>query len=214
MSAKGFERAGRNPVKIVCVTCGTSVWKRLSEANSKFCSRACAQKFNGPPWKPGAGPKARAAELAATATTRFWERIVKAGPDKCWEWTGDRDKFGYGHVSWVGKPMLAHRVALSLTDGQWANSLSVCHSCDNPSCCNPAHLWRGTQRDNSLDMVRKGRIGPRQRGEDKPNTRLTEAMVIAIRNSSLPGSKLAAMYGIGKTTVLTIKRRETWRHVP
>lgn len=82
----------------------------------------------------------------------FWER-TQAMASGCIEWTGPRDKGGYGRMS-EGK--LAHREAFALAKGDPSGML-VCHSCDNPSCVNPDHLWLGTGKDNQSDCVRKGR---------------------------------------------------------
>jgi hypothetical protein len=82
-------------------------------------------------------------------------RVVDSG---CWEWTGYLKK-GYG---WTGAG-LAHRKAYALAFGAIPAGMLVCHRCDNPRCCNPAHLWLGTNGDNIRDMARKGRA----RGQDK-----------------------------------------------
>lgn len=72
-------------------------------------------------------------------------------------WTGTKSKAGYGVVSWLGRPRYTHRVALSLAVGEPSTRLNALHSCDNPPCCNPAHLRWGTQRDNAMDCVARGR---------------------------------------------------------
>jgi hypothetical protein len=88
---------------------------------------------------------------------RFWAKVEKRGPRECWPWTGARaSKDGRGRFSVNGRNRLAPRVAWALTNGCDPVGC-VCHSCDNPSCVNPAHLWVGTVRDNNLDMFAKGR---------------------------------------------------------
>jgi hypothetical protein len=83
----------------------------------------------------------------------FWNRVEKL-PSGCWEWTGPRDKKGYGRGS---NGQLAHRIAYSLAKADPAGKV-VCHACDNPPCVNPDHLWLGSVVDNARDAVRKGRF--------------------------------------------------------
>ena len=87
---------------------------------------------------------------------RFWRRVSKG--DECWLWTAYKSG-GYG-VLCCGRRGLnrrAHRVAWEITNGPIPEGLYVCHSCDNPSCVRPAHLFLGTQSHNMSDMWRKER---------------------------------------------------------
>ena len=86
----------------------------------------------------------------------FFARVDKRGPDECWPWTGAINRQGYGKVSSHGRWLRAPRVAWYLAHGEQPPAF-VCHSCDNPLCCNPAHLWIGTSLDNNRDAVAKGR---------------------------------------------------------
>lgn len=74
----------------------------------------------------------------------------------CWEWTGSVRKDGYGRFRINGKTFLAHRVAYYIHNGHWPVT-NVCHSCDNPSCVNPEHLFPGSQKDNMQDCLIKNR---------------------------------------------------------
>jgi hypothetical protein len=116
-------------------------------------------------------------------------------------------------VQYCGKKLMAHKVALSLVDGDWDNPLPVLHSCDNPPCCNPAHLWRGSHTDNNADMRSKGRAAS-VAGERNHFAKLTDDAVTAIRNSNEPQWILAERYDVGRALVSLIKSRKIWKHLP
>jgi hypothetical protein len=81
---------------------------------------------------------------------RFWEKVDMQGPDDCWEWTASTDRDGYGKFK-AGKMYQAHRIAYYLATNEDPGDLCVRHTCDNPPCCNPAHLRLGTNDDNAHD---------------------------------------------------------------
>lgn len=91
---------------------------------------------------------------------RFWAKVDRRGPEECWPWIGTIDVYGYGALSRDGRVVKAHRMALELHSGVIPDNHSVCHRCDNPPCCNPAHLFAASQAENLLDMYRKGRARP------------------------------------------------------
>jgi hypothetical protein len=100
-------------------------------------------------------------ELAAF----FWQNVdSSAGIDKCWPWKGRTTK-KYGRIDFKGAAWPASRLAYIIANGRivGGNKMYVCHSCDNPPCVNPAHLWLGTAKDNVRDMVAKGRHVPGMR---------------------------------------------------
>jgi predicted sulfurtransferase len=116
---------------------------------------------------------------------------------------------GYGRF-WTGtRYVLAHRMAASAADLD--PKVKVCHRCDNPICCNPAHLFLGTQADNLSDMWRKARG---QHGSQHYAAKLTEEQVAAIRAkccAGVPQRQVAAEFGVGQQTVSQINRGRTWR---
>lgn len=94
--------------------------------------------------------------MRKTIEERFWEKVQILGPDDCWEWTASLTTKGYGQLCKDGKTQRAHRVAYALFVKD-PGELQVLHTCDNPPCCNPRHLFIGTTQDNTADMRTKGR---------------------------------------------------------
>lgn len=98
---------------------------------------------------------------------RFWPKVRIAGQNECWEWLASRNWKGYGRIGYRALACgytAAHRAAWELTRGPIPEGAWVLHRCDNPPCCNPAHLFLGTGKDNSDDMFRKGRGRPGRTG--------------------------------------------------
>ena len=145
---------------------------------------------------------------------RFWSHVDKSsGPDNCWPWVAFRDKRGYGTTGWRGRRGLkAHRVAYEIHHGPIEKGLLVIHSCDNPSCCNLAHLRLGTHRDNTRDKVARGR---QARGSSNGWAKLHEADIVRIRNLVSSGanqSAVARTFKVAPQTISQIIRGVTWSH--
>ncbi len=130
----------------------------------------------------------------------------------CWEWTRGRSKAGYGQFGHEGEVCYAHIFSYRRHKGEIPKGSEVCHTCDNPPCINPDHLFLGSHKENFEDASRKGRIA-RQVGELSGMAKLTEEQVLAIRKDPRPHRVIAKDYGISNRNVSGIKRRETWKHL-
>lgn len=109
----------------------------------------------------------------------------------------------------------AHRAAWTEANGPIPFGLHICHKCDVPLCVNVRHLFIGTNADNVADMVAKGRgRQPILKGEEHGNAKLTESDVLAIRCSTRLQREEAAIYGVDKSLIGRVRRREIWKNVP
>lgn len=139
--------------------------------------------------------------------------IDKSNADGCWLWTGYIRPGGYGEAYFGQKPnrvrLLAHRAVYEAFVGDPAGKV-VCHRCDNPGCVRVDHLFLGTIADNTRDRDQKGR---QARGERNGPAKLTESQVRAIRADARGVRKLSKAYGVAQTTIGSIKKRKTWKHV-
>lgn len=151
---------------------------------------------------------------------RFWSNVTLPPLHKrhldCWPWAGPNNR-GYGSYTFkVGgksKTMLAHRIAFELSHGFLDEGEVVRHFvCDNPLCCSPFHLRKGSQSDNICDMFKKGREGHGKR------ERLTKQEVVSIREMWASGKftheSLAPLFNLTRTTILKVVNRLTWKEIP
>jgi hypothetical protein len=171
---------------------------------------------------------------------RFWAHVDRSGgPDACWPYSGGSTPGGYGIFSLGSRSAGArgaHRVAYELTSGPIPEGRLVCHRCDNPPCCNPAHLFVGTYADNNRDAIAKGRAHghyapacdlryqrgdahySRQRperlarGQRHGMAKLSSAEVGEIRAAYRRGMgvRLARRYGVTPSHICRIVRGEVW----
>lgn len=133
----------------------------------------------------------------------------------CTLWSGYTQASGYGAISWKGRMIYAHRAAWTEANGPIPSGMQVCHRCDVPLCVNVDHLFLGTNADNVADMVGKGRNKrPHLKGEEHGNAKLTGEAVQAIRSSTGLQREVAAVYGVDKSLIGKVRRREVWRDVP
>jgi hypothetical protein len=159
----------------------------------------------------------------APAELRFWRDIDKSGPchtqlGRCWIW-----KLGplsrncpYGQISVKHRNVRVHKFSWVLHHGEVPAGLSILHKCDTPLCVNPDHLFLGTQKDNQQDMVAKGR---ENRGEGRPQSKLTEEQVMEIRRLYVKGDNeygtygLARKYGVHQGTIWGIVAGRRWGYL-
>jgi HNH endonuclease len=172
------------------------------------------------------------AHKLSTDTERFWLKVDKTSRG-CWLWTGSVNSHGYGQLG-IGsraqgtfKMQGAHRFALELKLGRpIAPGMCALHTCDNPACVRPAHLWEGTTQDNTADREAKGRgakingavLHPERlsRGSQRYNAAFTERDIRVIRRRVAAGERpidLASEYGVCNTTIHKIVHRQSWQHV-
>jgi hypothetical protein len=130
----------------------------------------------------------------------------------CWIWQAGFDKDGYGMVRMTGRRRLrAHRASYAEFVGPVASGVMVCHTCDEPACINPGHLFLGTAQDNKADSMSKAR---HVKGEGVYwKAKLRERDVIAIRADNRRAIVIASEYGIDRNSVHHIKARKTWKHI-
>jgi hypothetical protein len=144
---------------------------------------------------------------------RFWSHVAIGSDDECWPWLAYRNWDGYGRFRIGEGNVLAHRHAFELTRSAVPDGLRVLHDCDNPCCCNPAHLHLGTIAENNAERNARGREA---RGERNGRARLTEADVRAIRARLAHGhshTSVADAFGVHSKTIYQLAYGLTWRHV-
>lgn len=195
-----------------CLQCGTRFRVTPSKADRKYCSQACyAEAQRG---EEGMTP---------LNVARFWSRVdTSGGLDSCWPYDGMTDQHGYRYFSICQKKHRAHRIAAELFYGPCPDDRRVCHHCDNPSCCNPRHLYYGTAADNTRDMIERGRakffdlrtLG----GEHHPNAILTEQVVLDLRKrwarEPFIVAEEARRMGVRPQTLWAVIKQVNWRHLP
>jgi len=152
---------------------------------------------------------------------RFWTKVNKQSEQGCWEWTGYCLSSGYGWFAVKsGLSRGAHRVSAFMSGllESLDSELHVLHKCDNPKCVNPNHLFTGTNTDNVVDRVSKGRNGwTAQPGESNGMAKLVKSQVLFIRGLYDSGlfsqSQLGQAFGVGQPTIHKIVHGQRWRAV-
>jgi hypothetical protein len=144
-------------------------------------------------------------------TLEFLMEHVRADGE-CLVWTGATTSAGYGTVRFNRTQWRAHRAVYTIVHGPIPSGLLVCHTCDNPPCVAPEHLFLGTNADNMRDKIVKGRLRV-ARGEDSGGAVLTEEQVRRIRDDHRPSPVVARDYGVTAGAIRGIWAYRTWKHV-
>lgn len=149
-----------------------------------------------------------------TLEDAFWRRVLTRDIDQCWEFVGASSD-GYGRISFQGRLYSAHRVSWQLHNGtDIPEGMVICHTCDNPPCVNPRHLFLGTPADNVRDAISKGRISF---GEKHPMAKLSADDVKEIRrlfSNGMSQVEIAKIYGKTQGAISNIIRRKIWKNMP
>lgn len=147
---------------------------------------------------------------------RFWEKVALAGQDDCWVWTGAIDKWGYGKFSFFSQgrkcQLVASRFAYTDVKGAIPPGELILHSCDNPTCVNPNHLFAGTHQRNMQEMKARGRAY-KPRGLLNCNARLKPRDVLRIRGLLAKGEKpgvISSRFHVSRDTVSSIQTGRSW----
>jgi hypothetical protein len=179
--------------KTNCVRCSKEYYP--VNANSKYCSVEC----------------------------RFWSKVNRKSDNECWEWLGAKSKKdGYGILRVHNKGVKAHQLVWKICFGEVLKSNTnsyhgtcVLHTCDNPGCCNPKHLYLGTHSDNMKDAVSRDRRRS-YAGINNPASKLNAEQVKSIKqltNLNIPSRAVAKHFCVGQSTVLRIRNNETYLSV-
>lgn len=141
----------------------------------------------------------------------FWRKVDKTGgPDACWPWQGAVTTHGYGCFKFTpgrgGRVLGAHKIAYMLTKGEVPAGLQIRHACDNPVCCNPAHLSIGTRKDNAQDCVKRGR-----RSFAPKKLTLDIAREIRALHGKASSGQIAKRYNIDQSYVFQIWSQQAWK---
>lgn len=144
--------------------------------------------------------------------TKFWNKTNKLLDNECWLFLGSKDKDGYGQF-WDGDKQImtrAHRYSAEIHLGK-QEGMCVCHTCDNPLCVNPKHLFYGTHEDNTKDKLRKNR---QAKGEMQGHSKLTNQQILEIKSRIKENYKtLCQEFNVVPSTIYRIWRNNSWKHI-
>lgn len=145
---------------------------------------------------------------------RFHSKYFKEPNSGCWLWTSDVDEKGYGRFHHNKKRTPAHRYSWVLENGPIQEGSIICHKCDTPACVNPHHLFLGTSRDNTRDMISKGRdFRPNQKGDGHGCAKLSSKDIPSIRLDPRTHKEIAMEYRVSESAICGVKTGRYWRHI-
>lgn len=184
-----------------------------------------------------------ATDISEADRKRLWAGVDIKTKTECWEWKRNKLPSGYGLI-WIKDGIKrAHRVAYAASKGDIPALMFVCHSCDNPRCCNPGHLFLGSSQDNVDDCIRKNRhahgethgsakdMSYLRRGDEhhyrahpelikfgskSANAKLKEDDIRKIRVMSAQGQtqkQISEAFGVTESNIGYILMGKTWAHV-
>ena len=153
----------------------------------------------------------------------FWKNVSGSNPNECWLWTGSTAGRIYGYFKVNGKKWIASRYAFTLIKGEIPAGMFVCHTCDNPKCVNPNHLFLGTAKDNAYDCIHKGRatfqnheLKPKNLGNTIYAQKLNLEKANHIRSLFNTGRytrrELSSKFNVSKRNICYILRGQIWRN--
>jgi hypothetical protein len=154
-------------------------------------------------------------QLRRAIIRRFWPKVDRSGgPDACWPWTATASRYGYFYFDPELEMVGAHRMAFTLCNGLLDEGDCILHVCDNPLCCNPRHLVRGSQLDNIQDRNQKAR---QSRGSAHAKAKVSEADVVQMRKlravNGWTYQRIAERYNLNNATAWRAINGKHWRHV-
>lgn len=147
---------------------------------------------------------------------KFWSKVIVGTKHECWPYTGEKGgSLGYGRF-WLGeRRVMAHQISWMLNYGDIPDGQEICHSCDNPPCVNPEHLFAGTHKGNMMDASDKGRIVTKH-GSAHKLAKINESDVPRIKGLYELGfsmGSIAKSFGVSKPIVAGILNGSRWKHV-
>jgi hypothetical protein len=145
-----------------------------------------------------------------------WKKINKKSSSECWEWMGCKSGDGYGAIQINKRTYSVHRLVYELTYDKIPTGLCVCHTCDNPLCCNPKHLWVGTTQENLKDRDLKNRQSYSY-GELCGTHKLITQEVLEIRRlfetNQYTQKELGSKYNVSQSLISGIILKKKWVHI-
>ena len=199
------EDAGRRRIKWICrCDCGrhhSTTTNHLRGGSTRSCGCDSSRSKVG---------ERSASRAAAADPKEYLAQRSKKVASGCIEWLAAKTSRGYGAAHFHGRYVIAHRLSYVAHVGPIPALGVVCHSCDNPLCINPEHLWIGSQQDNMNDKVEKCR---HSHGAKHGRAKLSEQQAREILTSADSSASIAAKFGVTAEHVQVIRNGVAWKHL-